>query len=216
MRLRHSLLAFSLFGCCLAAHALEVVRDNQRYVVLGGTAAKIRDSLDRLGPIDPVSGQRWDAHTGWWLEWRFETRESRSGCDIAWVRTQLRVTQKLPQHGELSSLGEDLRRDWMSYLNRLGQHEEGHVRIPSDAAQRIEDSLRRLHADDCATLEREANRIGNEELNRARSEERAYDASTDHGRSQGARFPWTEGGIDQLTDIERAKLKDRRATLPGR
>lgn len=193
----------------IPAAALDVIRDNQTYVVEGGSAEEIRASLDRLGPFDSATGRRFDAHTRWSLEWRFDTRDSWQGCEIARVWTQLRVTMLLPSHRSQSTLPEPLRQEWARYLQRLGAHEEGHVRIPSDAARDIEHALDRLQRPDCASLEREANRIGNEFLQRARGTERSYDVQTDHGRSQGARFPWTEGGDEQLTDAERRKLRDR-------
>jgi predicted secreted Zn-dependent protease len=193
----------------LPAAALEVIRDNQTYIVQGDSTEEIRTSLDRLGPLDPNTGRRFDAYTRWNLEWRFDSHNSWQGCEITRVWTLLRVTMMLPRHSSASSLPEAVRDDWTRYLQRLTLHEEGHVRIPSDAAREIETALDRLHRSDCATLQLEANRIGNEYLQRARATERGYDNQTDYGRSQGARYPWTEGGDDQLTDSERRKLKDR-------
>lgn len=194
----------------LPATALEVFRDNQTYLIQGDSAEAIRASLDRLGPIDPATGRRFDALTRWTLQWRFDSRSSFNSCEIARTWTSLRVTMQFPSHGKPSSLSEALRQEWTTYLQRLSQHEEGHVRIPSDAARDIETALDRLRRPDCPSLEQEANRVANEILQRAQATERNYDIQTDHGRSQGARFPWTEGSADQLTDQERAKLQDRR------
>jgi predicted secreted Zn-dependent protease len=193
----------------LPAVALDVTRDSQSYVVEGANTAEIRASLDRLGPLDPNTGRRFDAYTRWYLEWRFDSHNSWQGCEITRVWTLLRVTMLLPRHNSPSSLPETVREEWTRYLQRLVLHEEGHVRIPSEAAREIETALDRLHRSDCATLEREANRIGNEALQRARATEQGYDNQTDHGHTQGARFPWTEGADDQLTDNERRKLRDR-------
>lgn len=193
----------------LPAAALEVIRDNQTYLVRGDSAEAIRASLDRLGPIDPASGRRFDAYTRWYLEWRFDSRSSFNACEIARVWTTLRVTMIMPRHGSPSSLPEDLRNAWTHYLQRLSFHEEGHVRIPSDAAREIETTLERLHRPDCQALAQDANRIANSILQRAQATERGYDIQTDYGRSEGARFPWTEGDAEQLTDSERAKLRDR-------
>lgn len=193
----------------LPAAALEVIRDNQTYLVRGDSAEAIRASLDRLGPIDPASSRRFDAYTRWHLEWRFDSRDSFKACEIARVWTTLRVTTIMPRHGSPSNLPEDLRNAWTHYLQRLSFHEEGHVRIPSDAAREIETTLERLRRPDCQALEQDANRIANGILQRAQATERGYDIQTDYGRSEGARFPWTEGDAEQLTDSERAKLRDR-------
>jgi len=205
---RRLLLLLALFAS-LPAAALEVIRDNQTYLVRGDNAEEIRASLNHLGPTDPASGRHFDAYTRWFLDWRFDSHGSFNACEITRVWTTLRVTMLLPRHGSPSSLPEDLRKEWTAYLQRLSLHEEGHVRIPSDAAREIETALDRLRRPDCARLEQEANRIGHEILRRAQATERTYDIQTDHGRSQGARFPWTEGGPEQLTDSERAKLQDR-------
>ena len=204
-----ALLALLVLLPALPAAALEVIRDNQIYMVKGDDAEAIRASLDRLGPIDPATGRRFDASTRWNLEWRFDSHNSWQGCEISRVWTQLKVTMVTPRHGSPSSLPEPLRQEWTRYVQRLALHEEGHVRIPSDAARDIEIALNRLQRSDCATLEREANRIGNEILQRARGAERGYDLQTDYGRTQGARFPWTEGEGEQLTEAERSKLQDR-------
>jgi len=206
--LRRFLPLFALLAA-LPADAVDVIRDNQTYTVQGDNAEEIRASLDRQGPIDPSSGRRFDAYTRWYLEWHFDSQNSWQGCEIARVWTQIRVTTVMPRHGSPSALPEPHRQEWTRYLQRLTFHEEGHVRIPSDAAREIETALNHLRRPDCASLEREATRLGNEALQRARATERSYDAQTDHGRSQGARFPWTEGGDDQLTDAERRKLQDR-------
>jgi len=191
------------------AAALEVIRDNQVYMVQGDDAEAIRASMDRLGPIDSATGRRFDAHTRWSLDWRFDAHNSWKGCEISRVWTQLKVTMVMPRHGTPSSLPDPLRQEWSHYLQRLAFHEEGHVRIPSEAARDIEIALDRLQRSDCAALTQDANRIGNDILQRARGTERGYDLQTDHGRSQGARFPWTEGGGEQLTEAERSKLQDR-------
>jgi predicted secreted Zn-dependent protease len=189
--------------------ALEVIRDSQTYLVRGDSAEEIRASLDRLGPIDPADGRRYDAFTRWQLEWRFDSRNSWQGCEITRVWTQLKVTMTLPRHGSPSALPEELRQEWTRYLQRLAAHEEGHVRIPSDAARELEIALDRLRRPDCHALEQEVQRLGNAALQRARAQERRYDVETDHGRSQGARFPWTEGGREELTAQERDRLPDR-------
>jgi predicted secreted Zn-dependent protease len=191
------------------AVALDVIRDNQTYLVLGDSAEEIRASLDHLGPWDPTGSRRYDAYTRWTLEWHFDSRGSFNACEIARVWTTLRVTMTLPRHGSPSSLPDDLRNAWTHYLQRLSFHEEGHVRIPSDAAREIETALDRLRRSDCQLLEQDAKRIANAILQRARATDRSYDIQTDYGNSQGARFPWTEGDQEQLTDSERAKLKDR-------
>lgn len=207
--MRALLKALPLLLVAFPALALEVIRDNQTYLVRGDSAEAIRASLDRLGPWDPSGSRRYDAYTRWNLEWHFDSRGSFNACEIARVWTTLRVTMTLPRHGSPSSLPEELRNAWTLYLQRLSLHEEGHVRIPSDAAREIETALDRLRRPDCQLLEQDANRIANAILQRARAADRSYDIQTDYGGSQGARFPWTEGDPDQLTDSERAKLKDR-------
>lgn len=207
------LLCLALTLVSLPALALDITRDNQTYLVEGDSAEAIRSSLDRLGPFQPSTGRRVDALTRWSLQWRFESRGGFNTCEVARTWTTLQVTMLLPVHGHTSKLPEGLQKEWTNYLQRLAQHEEGHVRIPTDAAREIETALNRLRRPDCPSLEQEANRVANEILLRARATDQSYDTQTDYGRSQGARFPWTEGSDDQLTDRERAKLQDRRLII---
>lgn len=78
------------------AWGLDLIRDNQTYLVRGDSAEEIRASLDQLGPIDPASSRRFDAYTRWHLEWRFDSRGAFNACEIARVWTTLRVTMIMP------------------------------------------------------------------------------------------------------------------------
>ena len=196
-------------GSPLIASAVEIVRDNQTYQVLGTTRDEILAGMRRLAPLDPATGEPRDALTRWELDWRYDTREGVQGCDIARVWTTLKVTTILPRHGAASTLPDDLRQEWTRILQRLTDHEEAHVRIATDAAREVETSLDRLHRPNCATIERDAREMGETIVQRARARERAYDTQSNYGKTEGANFrrAETEGETSQLTGAEIRRLR---------
>ncbi len=84
------------------------------------------------------------------------------------------------------------RRDirWREYLAPLTEHENGHRKHGLDAAREIDRGIGALPAQaNCNALGNAANAFGNEILRKYNERDIDYDRTTDHGRTQGARFP---------------------------
>ena len=72
----------------------------------------------------------------------------------------------------------------------LVKHEDGHKAIGTNAADYIRDAGFKLPPEPlCSELARSVDKMTSEILERYRQREREYDRDTDHGRTQGARFP---------------------------
>lgn len=194
------------------ASGAEVVREEQPYTVLGTSAETLRSSMDRLGPLDPRTLTHRDALTRWTLDWRYDVQDQGQRCELSRVWTQVRITQIQPRLGQPDALPPGLRQDWERYLSALRRHEDALAEIPVQAAGDIERALVRISRKDCQALRLEAEATARDLVAAARQREASLDIQADQGRSTGARFPWVEGDVSNLTDQERAKLKDRRLT----
>jgi predicted secreted Zn-dependent protease len=139
------------------------------YKIRGATANELRAQMDQLGPVDRF-GHRHDMDTQWEVNWNypftFPTWEPPPGASAELVD------------------------QWNSYL-KLGQiHEDGHKEVALEASREILQAFQATPAQSsCDLLEQEVDQKGQALLEQFRQKEIAYDETTDHGATQGARFP---------------------------
>ena len=160
------------------------------YAVDGMTAAQIRQALDRNSPVRQ-NGKTFDAHTRWNVEWQFYWNSGGDGsCRLTTVTTTVRIQYTLPRLQASEDRPPNLERRWSEYIRALVAHEEAHADLGIDAAREVEQRLSQMDGrPSCQQLESDANALAREIIARyARMEER-YDAETDHGAKEGARFP---------------------------
>jgi predicted secreted Zn-dependent protease len=154
------------------------------YEVVGSTLAQLRAMAALLGPLR--SGRRHAAYTAWELRWSYARRETPDGWRAAAVRVEARVTRTLPRWTPVRSADPSLPDAWARYLDALTLHEQGHVAIADEAGRAVHAALSDLPC--CATRERLdalARSAARAVSSRYREEERAYDALTGHGATQG-------------------------------
>ena len=160
------------------------------YPVTGRTDVQIRRSLDRGTPVRQ-NGRPFDAYTRWDIDWQFQWAFDGDGsCRVMSVSTVVRILQTLPRLENAGALPPDLAGRWDRYMRALAVHEEGHVALGIDAARDIEQQLMQMgDRSSCHQLESEANSLAREIIARYALEEDRYDADTNYGERDGARFP---------------------------
>jgi predicted secreted Zn-dependent protease len=169
---------------------LTVSRSSAYYSIRGRTAADLRRQMNSLGPGDGNSGKRYDAYSDWNLSWWYRDRVSRGKCRItgASVRVELKFTY--PRWLRPAGASSALVSRWKRYLNALHRHENGHGAIAVRQGGKLLTSIRALAPrSSCRKLEAAADLLGANTLQRTNKLERAYDYRTNHGATQGARFP---------------------------
>ncbi|WP_232727889.1 DUF922 domain-containing Zn-dependent protease [Acidovorax sp. 69] len=156
------------------------------YPVRAQPGETLRQALNAATPIT-VNAQRFHGHTRWDVRWTFRWwREASGRCTLTEVTTRLRTEVQLP---ELRSATPAQQAVFDRYLPALSRHEQGHVQFGRDAALAIDQGIAALPvAPDCATLEREANALGQRQLRDHAEREKQYDRDTRHGASQGVRL----------------------------
>lgn len=149
----------------------------------------LRASLDRERPS--YHGERDDAITTWFVRWNysFDTGPS-GGCSVVSVGADVDVVGTFPRWLDPSRGSRELRARWADYTWALATHETGHESIGVGAANSVVRALTRLgDAPSCVRAEDAANAEAGRVLDVWRAREIEYDDSTDHGATQGARFP---------------------------
>jgi len=170
-----------------AAHAEVTERLAYSYYIAKAQAdTPIAVTLNQASPIHE-NGHTFHADTKWYVNWKFRWTESADGsCRMNRVDVDVDSRIKLPS---LTNATEQQDRQFHTYLFALQAHELGHVSFGKQAALDIERAILNLPGmGNCTALENAANRLGNQILDDYRAREVQYDATTGHGRTQGARL----------------------------
>jgi len=145
--------------------------------------------MDRLGPTD-ARGTHFDAYTDWHITWVYPYSTVDGQCTTGPVQVSVQVSFTLPQWEPPSGAPKDLAVKWDAYVDALQRHEDGHKDIAAAAGYEIHQVLSALPGHPTRDkLEQSADSAGERILDKYRQQELDYDQSTNHGATQGARFP---------------------------
>jgi predicted secreted Zn-dependent protease len=159
------------------------------YDVSGSTVQELRADLNRNGPAGK-DGKRYDAFTHWYIRWRHNDQRGGNECAIASVSTSVDVTITFPRLSGTADVPGAVKQAFADYTQKLLLHEKGHAQNAIDTARRIDDGIAALRPQhNCSELGRAANRLGYSLIEAANQWDIDYDRRTQHGASQGARFP---------------------------
>jgi predicted secreted Zn-dependent protease len=159
------------------------------YKITGTSARELRDAMNAKRPVGKDARPH-DAITSWFVRWRYTTTGGSPGCAVKTFTVSLDLAMTLPQWTNESDATPQLLEQWRSYYAALLKHEEGHKAIGRSAAVDIRDAGSRLPVEQsCSELAKAVEKMTGQMLDRYRQRERDYDRDTDHGRTQGARFP---------------------------
>ena len=105
------------------------------------------------------------------------------------VTSTVNVKFTLPKWKNRGDSNGMLRNKWDKYYMALINHENGHKKFGIGAAEEIESQLIKLSSKSCKTLEKKANALGKNIIDKYASLEKEYDEETNHGMNNGAIFP---------------------------
>lgn len=172
-----------------ATVAAEVVQslEIKTYSVAHRTDTTLRSAISSASPIRH-DGKVFHGHARWHVNWQLWWNVTPDGrCAIHKTLTRVTGVITLPV---LVGAPRETQQVFDRYATALRHHEMGHYQFGLDAANHIDHSILALPPQaTCTLLERTANRIGRRILDDAVQAERAYDRSTQHGRTQGATLP---------------------------
>lgn len=166
--------------------SVEIKHEN--YLIRGASAEALRDDLARLGPKDQDGNHH--AYTRWSLRWSYPYERRAGRCATGPVKVSVTVTFTYPEWNPPAEAPTELVERWNGYKTALERHENGHKEHGLGAARDVRKKLESLGDEpDCDSMNREANAQASRIVDDYKAKDKAYDKTTRHGATQGARFP---------------------------
>lgn len=160
-----------------------VSEEYEYYYVNPNTRADILTSLKENSPIHE-NGKIMYGSSNSDVKWNLKWKHNSQICWITSVNTKVNTTYTLPKLIEGGSGIDDF---WANWYPNLLTHERGHHKLAIDAAEEIERKIRKMPSfSTCDLLEKNANNIVLESINKLRRLQKDYDKRTNHGETQGA------------------------------
>lgn len=163
--------------------------DVRWYSVTGTDSKAVWQSIAANGPKGD-DGKVFAARTDWNLTYRYRTRIFDGQCKVTGITTRLAVVMQMPRWQDERRAPAELRERWRRYLQALREHENGHRAHGVSATNEVQARIGTLAPrPDCNGFESQASSVANEVIAAYAHRDREYDRRTEHGLTQGARFP---------------------------
>lgn len=150
------------------------------YEISGSTENELRQQLDSLSPrgYDNFKG---DAITDWHINWTW-IGYGNSTCDLTSTEVTYNIGVTMPRWESPQDASPELITKWNNYIQALTEHEKGHVGFVVENYKSVETAIKNATCDTAESVAQAA-------LLPIRQHDIDYDAETNHGATQGARFP---------------------------
>jgi predicted secreted Zn-dependent protease len=154
------------------------------YEVRGATTEALLASMSANRPYTN------HASTEWRVTWKYDYLFKPNECVLRSFNVQVRVRFTLPQWVDSEGADKALQEEWKRYFGALQIHESAHAGFGIAAGKEIVRLVnsREWRAADRKELEVQIEAECNKTLQEFRARDAAYDKTTDHGRTQGARL----------------------------
>lgn len=172
----------------VTAHAETVY-----YEIEGLSRAEISAALRTHGPS--VHGQQFFGLTEWEMGVEYQPVEVEAGCAIDDLTVHVSTETRLPRWPSDAVASAALSEAWDRFIIALDAHEDGHRIYAEEAAETVRLRLLDIEAATCDRLDSAARRVMTTVMREYETLQRAYDAETGHGRTQGAVWPPPAGHV---------------------
>lgn len=161
------------------------------YVIKGSTANELRAQMNQLGPFDAKENRRFDAKTDSRPFATFTSGGKKGkSCRIKTVQVTVTTQFIIPQWTPPAGTDPALVSKWTDFLAKVQTHEDGHQQLSIDAGKDLLAKIKALpEATSCPELLKSAQEIQKQAQATLDANHVKYDASTQHGATQGAKFP---------------------------
>ena len=154
----------------------------QQYTVYGNTADQRLRQLQRCAPEGEYAGA-----ASYQITWQYAYAVRADGlCQVVQPKIGLHLTMILPRWQVGNSASTQEQTTWDEYIAALTTHERGHYSISKQYAQGMLSGLRNLAPQQCGTIKLAADSLLESKLAQLKTAQENYDATTDHGATQGA------------------------------
>jgi len=159
------------------------------YEVDGTTADEIREQMSLRSP-NREDGNVFDAHTEWYVDWRYDYNEGGGKCEVVAPNISVNVTFTMPRWIGRDSSAPALAKRWDDYYQALVAHEKGHGNNGISAALEIEQMVSALESESsCRSMDTKIDKMANKIIKKYNKADINFDKKTSHGMNEGAVFP---------------------------
>lgn len=168
---------------------MTVITRYEYYEINGCCEKDLRCDLSKKG-CRWDDGKMYDSVTSWSWQWEHDHDHNRKTCAPGDLHLTIEITYRLPSWTRPGDAPASLVKKWDDYLKSLIAHENGHRDMALAAAEEFSAAVAALPpADSCVRLNQMIQDLSRRRMAELNADSRAYDLSTDHGVTQGARFP---------------------------
>ena len=150
------------------------------YDISGSSEAELRAELNANAPVG-YDGYKGDATTNWFIRWDWPGYGSNS-CDLSKATVSYEVVVTFPRWIPPDDASPELVGKWNRFTRVLAEHEQNHVDFVVANYPSVLDAIRSAT---CETADAAASAA----LEPIRQLDRDYDDATNHGETEGVRFP---------------------------
>ncbi len=173
--------ALDTYPVSVAGHTTVIYYD-----VEGTDFAELSKSIHSRGPR--IDGRSYVGETRSPMRWTWRLESvGASQCSIREVAVSVNAQVTLPRWHPPEDAQPELITEWKRFLTALETHEAGHKDISAKSGREIINRLRGMMGY-CGDINSRANEIARAIVEKASEEQRAYDATTGHGFTQGTAF----------------------------
>jgi predicted secreted Zn-dependent protease len=164
----------------------ESATSQQTYTVYGNSAADISSQVYRCTPVQTDEG-RFAASTDYSINWAYNFVTDDAGlCRVNAASVTLATSQVLPTWQTTKGTPASAAKAWQDFNTHLLEHENGHLSLDRQYANKLLRDLQNTPAADCAVIGAKAQASIHSNLGALKQANQDYDANTGHGVSQGA------------------------------
>jgi predicted secreted Zn-dependent protease len=166
-----------------------VTEKYEYYEIKGNTEKELRGQMCRNG-CTVNDGKRYDSVTSWRWKLNYGYDRTPQACTAESFNVALVIIYRYPKWVQSDGAPQPLVDKWDGFMKNLVTHEIGHRDLAVEAAAELSRVLAALPpAHSCADLDREVQALGRERMEKLNADQKSYDETTVHGKSQGAVFP---------------------------
>ncbi|MBE9559184.1 MAG: DUF922 domain-containing protein [Proteobacteria bacterium] len=176
-----------IFSLLSFAATAEVTgsREYKYYEISPRTAYEIKPELMRRSPIREGGGT-FNGHTDWYVDWRYQSSQPASGCQVHDIRTTVRVIHTLPVLSQYVTDQQTID-VFTRFSDALTKHEINHGNNGISAAREMDKAFNEVPAQQsCRNLARIIDSICNTTIQKYIQADNDYDHMTRNGETEGA------------------------------
>lgn len=166
----------------------QVVDPIHYYTIYGYDGSQVRQQIIDCAPR-LTGDSEFTGYTSYRLNWQYQYMFTGSACRLSDIRIGMHVGVVMPAWQASPYAEAGFADKWRTFMTDLNTHEQGHVQLDTSYAQTILSDLQHFSAASCENVQQNVNALVKRDISTLNATNDNYDATTDHGATQGAILP---------------------------